>query len=102
MTIYGRSDIDSISIGDADHTHERKKGDGNITITCAFCEPRLINDPMWSSNPREIPLTPDEVHDIEDAQNNISRFEAMRIAEDARAAADMLRGDTPKARGSAR
>lgn len=101
MTIYARSDISSVSIGDAGHTHTRKKNEANMAVTCVFCEPILKNDPMWSTNPNNIPLTPDEIHDLEDAQNEIARFEALKIAENARAAADMVRDAGPR-RGSAR
>lgn len=102
MTIYGRSDIDFISISGVEHTHARKKNEANISITCLECEAHLVDDPMWSTNPRSIPLTPDEVMDLEDAQNEIGRFEAMRIAEDARSAAEAFRaaGTAPRPRAS--
>lgn len=102
MTVYGRSDIDFIGLSGVEHTHARKKGDANITINCLQCEALLADDPLWSTNARGIPLTPDEVMDLEDAQNEIGRFEALRIAEDARAAADAVRatGMAPRPRAS--
>jgi hypothetical protein len=91
MTVYGRSDIDFVEVSGIGHSHARKKNEGNMAITCLECEPELVKM-GWSSDPRKVELTPDEIADLEDAQNDIARFESLRIASDAREAAEAIRG----------
>jgi hypothetical protein len=103
MTVYGRSDITFVEVSGAGHSHAKKKNEANMAVTCIVCEPEL-EKMGWSRDPRKIELTPDEIAELEDAQNDIARFEALRIAEDARQAADAIRGagTMPRTRGTAR
>jgi len=103
MTVYGRSDITYVEVSESGHSHAKKKNEGNMAVTCLVCEPELIKQ-GWSVDPRQVELTPDEIADLEDAQNEIARFESMRIASDAREAAEAVRGagTMPRPRGLAR
>jgi hypothetical protein len=79
MTLWARSDVISVSVGDAGHSHTRpidKKATkalraetGNpdafvfskeFTVDCDFCTKVLSSDPGWANNPDKIPLTYDE------------------------------------------
>lgn len=72
--LYARSDVKSFSgvpgcpagghnkTADPDH-------DGHFAIDCAPCEVVLRSDPLWSSRLREVPLTDDQTHDLEDRRD---------------------------------
>jgi hypothetical protein len=90
MTLYGRSDIETIAISGVGHTHVRTAGETNMVITCAECEPALLKM-GWSTDPRTVELTYDEILDAELAQQDIARFEQIKVAESARAAVDAVR-----------
>jgi len=90
MTVYGQSDIDSITVSGSGHSHVRSKGEQNMSVTCAACEPELIKM-GWVTDPRNVPLTFDELRDAELAQQDIARFEQIKVAEAAREAASAVR-----------
>ena len=90
MTVYGRSDITFVSISGVDHTHEKKKSDTLMTVSCVACEPQLM-EMGWATNPRHVEMTFDEIHELEDAQHEIARFESLKVAENAREAAAAVR-----------
>lgn len=91
MTVYGRSDIDTVAIGGVDHVHVRTEDEVHMKVTCVVCEPELIAM-GWSRDERAVELTYDEVLDTDLAKNEVARFEQLKVAESARAAADAVRG----------
>ena len=102
MTVYGQSDIDTVTISGAGHSHVRTKNETYISVSCVVCEPELIKM-GWVNNIRNVPLTYDEQQDAELAGKDIARFEQLKVAESAREAAAAVRGGakTTARRGSA-
>ena len=90
MTVYARSDIDFVTVSGAEHSHAKKKGDENMSVTCVVCEPELLKM-GWATDVSRVELTPDEQLDLENAQHEIARFESLKIAENAREAAAAVR-----------
>jgi hypothetical protein len=72
MTLYARSDITQVVVGATGCRHAVKvKKDGSherLVVSCAVCEPLLRNDPGWSPNPADVPLTVDEQRAAEKAR----------------------------------
>jgi hypothetical protein len=97
MTVYGRSDITFVELSGSGHSHIKKKTDAYMTVTCAVCEPELRKD-GWVTDVRNVELTPDEVRDLENAQQEIARFESMKVAENAREAAAAVRAAGSRSR----
>jgi hypothetical protein len=96
MTVYAQSDVDSVTISGAGHSHVRTKNEDHMKVTCVTCEPELIKL-GWVKDPRQIPLTFDEQRESEAAQRDIAQFERQKVAESAREAAAAVRsaGRTP-------
>lgn len=90
MTVYGRSDIESVSISGINHAHVREKGETNMKVTCVECEPELLKM-GWVTDIRNVELTYDEILDSEQAKEEIARFEQLKVAETAKAAAEAVR-----------
>ena len=90
MTVYGRSDITFVEVSGAGHSHEKRKNDTHMTVTCAVCEPQLVKE-GWAYSKHFVELTPDEQYELEAAQDEIARFESLKIAENAREAAAAVR-----------
>lgn len=90
MTVFGRSDIENVQISGVPHNHTKKKGDKYLTVSCIECEDEL-RKMGWVTDVRNVELTPDEVLDFENAQQEIARFESMKVAENAREAAAAVR-----------
>lgn len=101
MTVYASSNIDMVQVSGADHAHYRTEGEQHMRVACVVCEPELLVM-GWVSDPRAVELTYDERLDAESAQADIARFEQMKVAEAARAAADAVRGAAAKPRTTAR
>lgn len=91
MTVYGRSDIDQVTVGGADHGHVRSKGEKNMKVTCAECEPEL-RKMGWMSDPRNVELTYDERLDAELDAQNVEKFQRNMSVQSAREAAAAVRG----------
>ena len=103
MTIYGRSDISLVNVAGAGHTHERAKSDGNIAITCPFCETALLSDSAtWTRDATRIPLTPDEVRTLEEDERSIAMFQQAQVAANAREALESTQLRKAPRRGAAR
>ena len=96
MTMYGRSDITYVEVSGVGHSHEKKKADKHMTVTCLECEPEL-KKMGWTSDFRSIELTPDEEREYEAAREDIARFESLTIAENAREAAAAVRNASTSA-----
>ena len=90
MTVYAPSNIDSVAVSGTGHAHVRTKDETHMSVTCAACEPELLKD-GWTRDPRSVPLTFDEMRDAELAREDVARFEQLKVAESARAAADAVR-----------
>ena len=103
MTLYGRSDITSVTISGAGHTHERGKNDANIIVSCPTCEPELLRDTAtWSRDITRIPLTPDEVRSLEEDEHAIAMFQQAQVAANAREALDNARMTKTTRRGASK
>ncbi len=93
MTLYARSDVQAIAIGDAGHSHARpKRKDGNPVrrwaLDCVVCEKALDDDILWSKSKYDIPLTDEEEKEIEQLNKQANAaMERERIAQ-ARALAE--------------
>jgi hypothetical protein len=96
MTVYGPSNVDSVSVSGTGHSHEREKNEKNMAVSCLACEPELVRS-GWSTDAREIPLTYDELRDAERTEKEIVQHESKRIKETAKAAADAVRGGANRA-----
>lgn len=71
--LYARSDIHGYSgvpacptaghrtSADTDHAE-------HFSIDCPTCELVLRTDPLWAPRPRQVPLTTDQQHDLDDQQ----------------------------------
>lgn len=90
MTVYGQSDVSSVTVKGAGHSHVRTKNETHMKVTCAVCEPEL-KKMGWVTDERQIPLTYDEKRESEAAQRDIERFERLKVAESARAASEAVR-----------
>lgn len=70
MTIFARSDVHGITVNHNghEHVHERalvgrhKVPAQEFSVDCEHCERFLLEmfPDQWSSNPKKLPLTPDE------------------------------------------
>lgn len=67
MTLYGRSDVITTTIGDHAHTHKRVAApasyasDRTLPVEdCVECAPTLLIH-GWKDDPRKVTLTPDEI-----------------------------------------
>jgi len=103
MTVYAPTSVTEVSISGAGHSHVITKGEEHMSVSCAACEPELLTM-GWARDLRNVPLTFDEIRESEIAQQDIARFEQLKVAESARAAATAVRSAGVKTtrRGSAR
>jgi hypothetical protein len=101
MTVYGQSDVDSVTISGSGHSHERTKDETHMKVDCVVCEPAL-RKLGWVNDPRQIPLTFDENLEAENAEREMALFTQRQVAAQAREAAAAVRstGRTAKGRGA--
>ena len=90
MTVYASSNIDTVTVSGAGHSHARGKSEKVMEVNCAFCEPELLTM-GWVRDSRNVELTFDERRDAEIAQEDSARFEQIKVAESAREAAAAVR-----------
>lgn len=72
--LYGRSDIQCLTVGETGHTHERPKGHvGPFPLDCPECEPlmTLRDAPWWSTTPQTAPMTEAEQEGVEEQRQNV-------------------------------
>jgi len=92
VTVYTRSDVVSVFVGPTGHTHAlSKKAKEAQGITCAECEPHLLEMGGWVRSPAAVELTPDEIREAEFEEKQIQNFERQTVAENARNAAASVR-----------
>lgn len=97
---YARSDIQSyVPPGGVcpGHSEGADPDYHGLSIECTACEPHLAKDPLWSSTPHTVPLTPGE-----QAQVDAQEREAQAVtAQFAASLADAAREQVAKQRAAA-
>jgi hypothetical protein len=84
--LYGRSDINEVTIAVTGHRHGRKKGqEGPFQIDCPECEPVLLaqEGAFWAASLEDAPPTEGEVKGRERAREQmllgqVSEFDEFR------------------------
>lgn len=90
MTVYARSDITTVAVAEAGHSHTKKPRDDRFIINCPACEPELVKM-GWATAPMLVELTPDEVREAENAERDIALFQQQQVAASAREASAAIR-----------
>jgi hypothetical protein len=86
MTVFGRSDINEISVGGTGHAHVKTKDETYMKVTCPACEPAL-RKMGWVSDKRNIELTYDERLDAQANERDAMQIQSATIASIARESA---------------
>jgi hypothetical protein len=102
--IYARSDICSISVGEAHGgcgtPHVRPEGERIWGLSCERCENHLRTDPLWTANLEDLPATPDERKTEENREKNLAKRQ-FHATESAAGLLAMLAGPRDLPAGSA-